>query len=197
MAVLRTAASGLSLRLVFRWRCLNWFSAGATFELPEFRRASPSIRRLALRFAAAASHTGRAKHGKLHLVFGNRAPNHLRCSFDLRPEGSTSLRHRRLKSEDFRNPDRAHFNANYPLLVPLVESYLFFAQGSQQDLGIQLFIRRCDSRAGLNSSRGNWPLRVTPTRVQFGAPVSSCSPSCWRLAKEPVLVVTPISPLQP
>jgi hypothetical protein len=43
-----------------------------------------------------------------------------------------------LKSEDFRNPDRVHFNANYPLLIPLVESYLLFAQGSQQDVGIQL-----------------------------------------------------------
>jgi hypothetical protein len=43
-----------------------------------------------------------------------------------------------LKAEDFRNPDRVHFNANYPLMIPLVESFLYFVQGSQQDLGIQL-----------------------------------------------------------
>jgi hypothetical protein len=43
-----------------------------------------------------------------------------------------------LTGEDFRNPDRLNFNANYALLVPLVEATLFTAQGSQQDLGPQL-----------------------------------------------------------
>lgn len=43
-----------------------------------------------------------------------------------------------LRSEDFRNPDRLNFNANYPLLLPLFEATLYAAQGSQQDVGPQL-----------------------------------------------------------
>ncbi|HZZ30294.1 MAG TPA: hypothetical protein VFE46_20010 [Pirellulales bacterium] len=43
-----------------------------------------------------------------------------------------------LSDESFRNPDRLNFNANYPLLLPVVEAALYAAQGSQQDLGEQL-----------------------------------------------------------
>jgi hypothetical protein len=43
-----------------------------------------------------------------------------------------------LRGEDFHDPDRVHFNANYPLMLPLVEATLYSAQGSQQDLGMQL-----------------------------------------------------------
>jgi hypothetical protein len=43
-----------------------------------------------------------------------------------------------LRSEDFRDPDRLNFNANYALLLPLVEATLYTAQGSQEDLGTQL-----------------------------------------------------------
>jgi hypothetical protein len=43
-----------------------------------------------------------------------------------------------LGSEDFHDPDRLHYHANYPLLVPLVEATLYFAQGTQQDLGMEL-----------------------------------------------------------
>jgi len=43
-----------------------------------------------------------------------------------------------VRSEDFRNADRLHFNANYPLLIPLLEAFLYSAQQSQQDLGMQL-----------------------------------------------------------
>jgi hypothetical protein len=43
-----------------------------------------------------------------------------------------------LDGEDFRDVDRLNFNANYPLLVPLVEATMFAAQGSQQNIGLQL-----------------------------------------------------------
>ncbi len=43
-----------------------------------------------------------------------------------------------LDGEDFRNPDRLNFNANYPLLIPLVEATLLGAQGSQQNVGLQM-----------------------------------------------------------
>lgn len=43
-----------------------------------------------------------------------------------------------LTGEDFRDPDRLNFNANYALLLPLVEATLYTAQGSQQDLGTPL-----------------------------------------------------------
>ena len=37
-----------------------------------------------------------------------------------------------LRGEDFRNPDRLNFNANYPLLVPLIEATLYAAQGRRK-----------------------------------------------------------------
>jgi hypothetical protein len=43
-----------------------------------------------------------------------------------------------LDGEDFRDVDRLNFNANYPLLIPLVEATMFAAQGSQQNIGLQL-----------------------------------------------------------
>ncbi len=67
-----------------------------------------------------------------------------------------------LDSEDFRDPDRLNFNANYSLLVPVIEATLFAAQGSLQNVGLQLLfagfvlasasllaaeVRRFDSRA--------------------------------------------------
>jgi hypothetical protein len=54
-----------------------------------------------------------------------------------------------LNGEDFRDLDRVHFNANYPLMLPLLEATLFSAQGSQQDFGMQLlfaaFVLACAS----------------------------------------------------
>ena len=43
-----------------------------------------------------------------------------------------------LASEDFRDPDRLNFNANYPLFIPVVEAALFHARGSQNAVGLQL-----------------------------------------------------------
>ena len=54
-----------------------------------------------------------------------------------------------LTGEDFHDPDRLHFHSNYPLLLPLVEATLYAAQGSQQDVGLQLlfagFVFACGS----------------------------------------------------
>ncbi len=43
-----------------------------------------------------------------------------------------------LESDDFRDPDRLNFNANYPLFVPVIEATLFRARGSQDPVGLQL-----------------------------------------------------------
>ena len=43
-----------------------------------------------------------------------------------------------LAGEDFRDPDRLNFNANYPLFVPVVEATLSHTRGSQDAIGLQL-----------------------------------------------------------
>jgi hypothetical protein len=45
---------------------------------------------------------------------------------------------RSLADDDFHDPDQLNFNANYPLLAPVVEATLFRARGSQDPVGLQL-----------------------------------------------------------
>jgi hypothetical protein len=43
-----------------------------------------------------------------------------------------------LANDDFHDPDRLNFNANYPLFVPVIEATLFRARSSQDPIGLQL-----------------------------------------------------------
>jgi hypothetical protein len=43
-----------------------------------------------------------------------------------------------IRSEDFQDAERLHFNPNYPLLLPLVEAQYYWTQGSYTALGLKL-----------------------------------------------------------
>ena len=97
-----------------QWRAV--FRNHPLFDLPAFARFAV----LAILFAAAwlALFTRPTS-------FDGRATFALKAKI-LYDEGT-------LNGEDFQDLDRVHFHANYPLLIPLMETELFWAQGSMND----------------------------------------------------------------